>query len=100
MNLILQYPANRYFDNGNTKESKETKYLFANKILLYDVHTKFDINMFNIIYVLRYIYMYNIGCTYMISSRRCGVPTQSNVLGSDAAMIMHMNCLPVLLSIG
>ena len=39
-------------------------------------------------------------CTYIMSSSRCGVPTQSKVLGSEAAMIMHINCFPVLLSMG
>lgn len=37
---------------------------------------------------------------HMMSSRRLGLATQSRVRGSEAAMIMHMNCLPVLLSMG
>lgn len=37
---------------------------------------------------------------HMMSSRRLGLATQSSVRGSEAAMIMHMNCLPVLLSMG
>lgn len=37
---------------------------------------------------------------HMMSSRRLGLATQSKVRGSEAAMIMHMNCLPVLLSMG